>query len=110
MNQVKLTGELDPKTRGRIEGRVKFYIPEKGFGFVWDSENDRSNEIFMHFRDFEGGIKTLGQGDIVSFEIEQGKKGLQAVRIEFVRKATLDELQALKRANKEANANRVQRV
>lgn len=109
MNQPRITDASGTNSRGRIEGRVKFYLADKGFGFIWDNDNDRSSEVFMHCKDFVPELKSLSQGDIVSFEVEQGRKGLQAVRVEFVRNATVEELREIKEANRAANANKPRR-
>lgn len=62
-------------------GVVKFYNKTKAFGFIIDDET--GDEIFVHV----SGIKSkadLNENDKVSFEIQEGKKGLNAVKVERV--------------------------
>ncbi|MEK6884346.1 MAG: cold shock domain-containing protein [Nanoarchaeota archaeon] len=61
-------------------GKVKFYNPAKGFGFIVDKETN--DEIFVHATGIVEG--TIKEGDEVTFEITQGKKGLNAVNVELV--------------------------
>lgn len=57
-------------------GSVKFFERDKGYGFIKDAETQE--EFFFHYTsaDFD-----IGQSNAVSFEIERGPKGLNAVRI-----------------------------
>ena len=62
------------------KGKVKFFNATKGFGFINDLETGK--DVFVH----SSGLKDdVYEGDDVSFEVEQGKKGLNAVN---VRRAT----------------------
>jgi CspA family cold shock protein len=57
-------------------GTVKFYDETKGFGFI--KEKDSTNEYFVH----SSGLKeSIRENDEVTFELEQGKKGLNAVNV-----------------------------
>lgn len=58
-------------------GTVKFYNQAKGFGFI--KLDDGSGEIFVHATGLID--KPIGENDRVSFEIEQGKKGPNAVQV-----------------------------
>ncbi len=59
------------------EGTVKWFDASKGFGFITPS--DGSPDVFTHFSSIEGsGYRELTEGQKVSFESEQGQKGLQA--------------------------------
>ncbi len=60
-------------------GKVSFFDFDKGFGFIIDSEN--SQEYFVHV---SGLIDEINEGNQVSFELEQGRKGLNAVRVKKV--------------------------
>jgi cold shock protein len=61
------------------EGRVKWFNDQKGFGFI---ETGNGQDVFVHFSAIEGsGFKSLSEGDAVSFEVEQGAKGPQAVKV-----------------------------
>lgn len=60
-------------------GTVKFFNEAKGFGFIKPS--DSSEDIFVHAT---GVIGRIRENDKVQFEIEKGKKGLNAVRVEAI--------------------------
>ena len=59
-------------------GIVKFFNSQKGFGFIKDSET--SEEFFVHVT---GLIDQISENDKVTFEVENGKKGLNAVRVKL---------------------------
>ena len=60
-------------------GRVKWFDEKKGFGFI---EREEGNDVFVHFKAITGdGYKTLTEGQEVSFEVEDGQKGPQAVNV-----------------------------
>ena len=61
------------------EGKVKFFNESKGFGFIKDSES--SEEYFVHVT---GLIDKIRQDDEVSFELQQGRKGLNAVNVKLL--------------------------
>ena len=58
------------------KGTVKFFNDAKGFGFIVD---ESSNE--EHFVHISGLVDEIREGDEVSFELTQGKKGLNAVNV-----------------------------
>jgi len=60
-------------------GTVKWFNETKGFGFI---SGDSGDDIFVHYSSIAGnGFKSLLEGDSVSFEIEEGDKGLKAVNV-----------------------------
>ncbi len=59
-------------------GKVKFFNDAKGFGFIVDDSNQA--EVFVHISEVESGVR-LNEGDSVSFEVQDGKKGLNAVNV-----------------------------
>lgn len=61
------------------EGKVKFFNTTKGFGFITPS--DSSEDIFVHF---SGLIDEIRENDNVKFDVERGKKGMNAVNVELV--------------------------
>lgn len=63
-------------------GKVKWFNSQKGYGFIVESESGK--EIFVHFKDIDGGVNALRDNDEVEFEVEQGRKGDQAVRVKKV--------------------------
>ena len=61
------------------EGIVKFFNKTKGFGFI--APSDSSADVFVHQ---SGLISEIKENDKVKFEIENGKKGLNAVNVELI--------------------------
>lgn len=56
-----------------LEGKVKWFNSEKGFGFI---EVEGQDDVFVHFSAIQGeGFKTLEEGQSVSFEIVEGNRG-----------------------------------
>jgi CspA family cold shock protein len=61
------------------KGKVKWFNPKKGYGFI---TSDDGKEVFVHFSSVQGeGFKSLREGDEVEFEITQGEKGEQATNV-----------------------------
>lgn len=61
------------------KGKVSFFDSSKGFGFIIDSENQE--KYFVHV---SGVLETIEENDKVSFELERGQKGMNAVRVKKV--------------------------
>ncbi|GET26475.1 MULTISPECIES: cold-shock protein [Prolixibacter] len=61
------------------KGTVKFFNRTKGFGFIKDAESD--NEYFVHVT---GLIDEIQENDEVTFELKEGKKGLNAVNVKLL--------------------------
>jgi cold shock protein len=62
------------------EGTVKWFSNEKGYGFI--RPDDGSEDVFVHHTGIAGdGFKTLQEGDKVTYEVTQGRKGLQAENV-----------------------------
>jgi len=60
------------------KGTVKFFNNTKGFGFIKDAET--GTEYFVHV---SGLINEIKEGDEVTFELKEGKKGLNAVSVQL---------------------------
>ena len=63
------------------EGIVKFFNQTKGFGFI--REENSGTEYFVHAT---GLIDKVNENDRVSFELKEGRKGLNAVNVKLVDK------------------------
>ena len=61
------------------EGTVKFFNKAKGFGFI--TAADSQEEIFVHI---SGLVDQINQDDKVRFNVEQGKKGLNAIDVQLI--------------------------
>lgn len=62
-----------------IQGTVKWFNDEKGFGFI---EQESGKDVFVHFSAINGnGRKTLTEGQQVTMEVTQGQKGPQAENV-----------------------------
>lgn len=59
-------------------GTVKFYNHDKGYGFIKDTNS--SEEYFVHN---SGLVNQINDGDKVSFELQEGKRGLNAVNVKL---------------------------
>ena len=66
------------KTEGKEEGTVKWFDPQKNFGFIGREGKD---DVFVHANAL-GGL-SINEGDKVKFEVEQGEKGPSAVNVEM---------------------------
>jgi CspA family cold shock protein len=64
------------------QGTVKWFNPEKGFGFI---EQDGGDDVFVHYNQIQSnGFRTLEEKQKVEFEVEQSPKGPQAVNVRAV--------------------------
>lgn len=64
-------------------GTVKFFNDERGFGFI--QPDDGGKDIFVHVNGLNGDFSLL-EGDKVSYEVEEGRKGPNAVNVSIVEK------------------------
>jgi cold shock protein len=60
-------------------GTVKFFNNSKGFGFIKDNESDK--EYFVHVSGLNDEVR---ENDEVSFDLQEGKKGLNAINVKLV--------------------------
>lgn len=62
-----------------MQGRVKWFNSEKGYGFI---EREEGGDVFVHFSAIqEEGFKTLSEGQQVEFDIVEGARGPQAANV-----------------------------
>lgn len=62
------------------QGTVKWFNAEKGFGFI---EREGGDDVFVHFSAIQSeGFKSLDEGQAVTFDIEEGDRGLQAANVQ----------------------------
>lgn len=60
-------------------GKVKWFSPEKGYGFI---AREGGEDVFVHFSAIQDeGFKTLNEGQDVDFEIVEGARGPQAANV-----------------------------
>ncbi|MBU2498332.1 MAG: cold-shock protein [Proteobacteria bacterium] len=63
-------------------GTVKWFNDHKGFGFI---EQENGPDVFVHHSGIDAsGFKSLNEGDRVTFDVEQGKKGPAAINVRVV--------------------------
>jgi CspA family cold shock protein len=66
----------------REQGTVKWFNASKGYGFIARSNGE---DVFVHQSEIQSeGYRTLNEGQQVEFDVEQGRKGLQASRVTAV--------------------------
>ena len=70
---------LSRKYNTMNKGTVKFFNDEKGYGFIKDDETGK--EYFVHV---SGLADKVEQNDKVSFDLEQGKKGINAINVKVI--------------------------
>ncbi|KAA8442530.1 cold-shock protein [Weissella paramesenteroides] len=61
------------------QGTVKWFNADKGYGFI---SRESGDDVFVHFSAIQtDGFKSLEEGQAVSFEVQQGDRGLQAANV-----------------------------
>ena len=65
-----------------MQGTVKFFNNEKGFGFI---SREQGDDVFVHFSNIAGdGFKSLDEGQVVEFDVAPGRKGEEAQNVRAV--------------------------
>lgn len=63
-----------------MRGKVKWFNEQKGYGFL--SRDDGAGDVFVHFSSIQNqGFKTLAEGDVVEFDVEESDKGPKAANV-----------------------------
>jgi len=66
-----------------INGKVKWFNPAKGFGFIERGDNEK--DVFVHISAVKNaGMDGLDEGQAMTFEVEEGPKGPNAVNLQKV--------------------------
>ena len=66
----------------RETGTVKWFNGSKGYGFI---AREEGSDVFVHYSAIQGsGFRNLEEGQKVEFDVEQGRKGLQASNVTIV--------------------------
>lgn len=61
------------------QGTVKWFNAEKGYGFI---TREDGSDVFVHFSAIQGeGYKSLEEGQHVTFDVEEGQRGLQVANV-----------------------------
>ncbi len=64
-----------------VNGKVKWFNPTKGFGFI--ERDDKEKDVFVHVSALKSaGMDNLAEGQAITFEVEQGPKGSNAVNLQ----------------------------
>jgi CspA family cold shock protein len=65
-----------------MQGKVKWFNSEKGFGFI---EGNEGGDVFVHFSAIQGdGFKKLEEGQEVMFDVVEGNRGPQAANVSIL--------------------------
>ena len=65
-----------------MQGTVKFFNSEKGFGFI---SREGQDDVFVHYSNIEGdGYKSLEESQMVEFEVGPGRKGDEAQNVRAI--------------------------
>jgi CspA family cold shock protein len=75
--------ESNKRKMSSIKGKVKWFNGSKGYGFI--ERDDKQKDVFVHMSAVkDAGIDYLDEGDVLTFDIEDGKKGPSAVNLKKV--------------------------
>ena len=63
-----------------VKGKVKWFNPTKGYGFI--AREDKEKDVFVHSSAAQAASLELNEGDQLTFDVEDGDKGLSAVNLQ----------------------------
>ena len=63
-----------------MQGRVRWFNNDKGYGFIAITESNDGRDIFAHYRNMPDRSR-MNRGDLVEFDIEEGERGPKAINI-----------------------------
>jgi CspA family cold shock protein len=82
MALIRLLEIYERRIQSMSQGRVKWFNESKGFGFI---SQESGSDVFVHFSSIQSnGFRTLKEGQTVSFDVTQGKKGPEATNVKAV--------------------------
>jgi cold shock protein len=70
----------EKKNKMSIKGKVKWFNPTKGYGFIAREDNEK--DVFVHSSAAQAASLELNEGDELTFEITEGEKGNSAVNLQ----------------------------
>ena len=75
-----MTDQYQSSGGSELRGKIKWFNPEKGFGFVTPS--DGSSDVFLHISALkDAGLQDAPEGSTITCEVGQGRKGVQVLRV-----------------------------
>ena len=89
------------------QGKVKWFSSEKAFGFI---EQDNDNDIFVHVTGLADGVTAIDKDMLVEYEVEQGRKGPQAVNVKPAAAAPAAEVEVVEDVEVEVEAEAEEEV
>jgi len=82
-DRAALQSRHDPSTAVEVDGTVKWFDAEKGFGFV--QTDDGGKDVFLHITVVErSGLPKLAEGATVSMRVVEGRKGREAISVSIL--------------------------
>lgn len=80
MSDQRYSGAPGGSDSSELRGTIKWFNPEKGFGFV--SPADGSPDVFLHISALkQAGLQDAPEGSTIRCEVGQGRKGIQVLRV-----------------------------
>ncbi|WP_374654856.1 cold-shock protein [Dongia sp.] len=75
-----MTDQYQSSGGSELRGKIKWFNPEKGFGFVTPA--DGSSDVFLHISALkDAGLQDAPEGSTITCEVGQGRKGIQVLRV-----------------------------